>query len=71
MIFALASRLPSPSKSGFELTNGPSPLNGSSPPAGSAMTRRTGNSNAVANSKSRSSWAGTAMIAPVPYSIST
>ena len=36
-----------------------------------ATTRTMGRSNAVANSKSRSSWPGTAMIAPVPYSIST
>ena len=28
--------------------------------------RMTGSSNSVANSKSRSSWPGTAMIAPVP-----
>ena len=37
----------------------------SSVPAG-AMTRRMGSPKRVANAKSRSSWAGTAMIAPVP-----
>jgi hypothetical protein len=36
-----------------------------------ATTRTIGSPNAVANSKSRSSCPGTAMIAPVPYSIST
>ena len=34
-------------------------------------TSRMGSLNWVANSKSRVSWAGTAMIAPVPYSMST
>ena len=34
-------------------------------------TWRMGSPKAVANSKSRRSWAGTAMIAPVPYSMST
>ena len=34
-------------------------------------TRRTGRLNAAANSKSRLSWAGTAMMAPVPYSMTT
>ena len=33
---------------------------------GAATTRRIGSPNFTANSKSRSSWAGTAMIAPVP-----
>ena len=33
---------------------------------GAATTRRIGSPNLTANSKSRSSWAGTAMIAPVP-----
>ncbi len=33
---------------------------------GAATTRRIGNPNFCANRKSRSSWAGTAMIAPVP-----
>ena len=37
----------------------------------SSMTGTIGSSNRSANSRSRSSWAGTAMIAPVPYSIST
>jgi hypothetical protein len=36
-----------------------------------ATTRTIGRSNFVANSKSRSSCPGTAMIAPVPYSMST
>ena len=36
-----------------------------------ATTRTMGSENAVANSKSRSSCPGTAMMAPVPYSMST
>ena len=43
---------------------------GTSPPAG-ATTTRIGSRYFRANSKSRSSWAGTAMTAPVPYSPST
>jgi hypothetical protein len=39
--------------------------------ASRATTRTMGSWNCVANSKSRSSWPGTAMIAPVPYSMST
>ena len=38
---------------------------------GPAITRRIGREYSVAKAKSRSSWAGTDMIAPVPYSIST
>ena len=38
---------------------------------GPATTRTIGNPNRVANSKSRSSCPGTAMMAPVPYSIRT
>jgi hypothetical protein len=41
-----------------------------SPPAG-ATTARTGSPNCCANSKSRASWAGTAMMAPLPYDPST
>ena len=44
---------------------------GRSPPAGSETTRLIGRPNALAKAKSRSSWPGTAMIAPVPYSMST
>ena len=40
-------------------------------PSRGATTWRTGSPNVSANSKSRSSWPGTAIIAPVPYSIST
>ena len=39
--------------------------------AGGITTGTIGRSNAFANSKSRSSCAGTAMIAPVPYDAST
>jgi hypothetical protein len=42
----------------------PSPVHGSSSPP--VTTRGVGRPNAVANSKSRSSCAGTAMMAPVP-----
>ena len=48
-----------------------SSIGASSGVPGAATTRRIGSPNLRANSKSRSSWAGTAMIAPVPYSIST
>ena len=51
-------------------TNG-LPSSSSAGPSAGSTTRRMGSSNAVAKSKSRWSWAGTAMIAPVPYSIST
>ena len=40
-------------------------------PAAGATTCTTGSSKRCANAKSRSSCAGTAMIAPVPYPIST
>ena len=43
----------------------PSTISSSAAPAG-AITRRIGRPNRFANSKSRSSWAGTAMMAPVP-----
>ena len=38
----------------------------SSASSGAAMTRVMGSPNRRANAKSRSSWAGTAMMAPVP-----
>jgi hypothetical protein len=63
-----ASRLWSPSKRPL-FTIAPSSVHGRSP--GQSITRRISRPNFSANSKSRSSWAGTAMIAPVPYSIST
>ena len=68
MIASIAAALSSPS-SGPEFTCGPSsavatPVTaGSSPPS---TTTRTGRPNARAKSRSRWSWAGTAMIAPVP-----
>ena len=40
-------------------------------PSRGATTWRTGSPNVSANSKSRSSWPGTAITAPVPYSIRT
>ena len=68
---SMIARLPSdagmPVKSP-EFTSGPSPAQGSSP---QSTTRRISRPNCSAKAKSRSSWAGTAMIAPVPYSIST
>ncbi len=59
-----------------EFTRRPVPeyasVSGVSPSSPSpATTRRMGRPNLVANSKSRSSCPGTAMMAPVPYSIST
>ena len=69
-ILMSASRLCRPSNSACEFTIGPSPVYGSSswwPP----MTRLIGRLYAVANAWSRSSWPGTAMIAPVAYSMST
>ena len=69
MTARLASAVGSPSR-GPELTARPSPLKASPvstarPPAG-ATTWTMGSPNFLANAKSRSSWAGTAMIAPVP-----
>jgi hypothetical protein len=54
-----------------ELTSVPSPAYASASGVvavapGAAITRTIGNPNRCANSKSRSSWPGTAMIAPVP-----
>ena len=59
-----------------ELTSVPSPVHAAgsgvdASSSGPAMTRLISSPNSVANSKSRSSCPGTAMIAPVPYSIST
>jgi hypothetical protein len=67
-IWSNAWRLSIPSKRPL-FTIGPSPTQGRSP--SQSITRRTSSPNLWANSKSRSSWPGTAMIAPVPYSIST
>ena len=64
-----ASRLGMPSN-GPELTSAPSSETlGSGSPV--RTTSRIGRPNWVANSKSRLSCAGTAMMAPVPYSIRT
>ncbi len=65
-----ASRHGIPSN-GAELTSVPSSETLGSDSPGTRTTSRMGRSNAVANSKSRRSWAGTAMMAPVPYSIRT
>ncbi len=69
MIFFFASGVGRPS-SGPELMFTPSPVNawfGSTAlPSAGAITWTIGMSNFFANSKSRSSCAGTAMIAPVP-----
>ena len=65
---SIASALSNPS-SGPELTCRPSSAVASPVSRGSvseATTIRTGRSNARAKSRSRWSWAGTAMIAPVP-----
>ena len=66
----LASATPSPDRSISslaELMAGPSPVKASpSQPSGGCTVRITGRSNAWANSQSRWSWPGTAMIAPVP-----
>ena len=70
MIRAFASATGSPSRliSSFaELIAGPSPVYASpSQPSGGATVRTIGRPNGSANSQSRSSWPGTAMIAPVP-----
>ena len=68
---SLASATPSPSRltsSLLELIAGPSPVKAvsSSWPSVGCTVRMIGRSNAVAKSQSRSSWPGTAMIAPVP-----
>jgi hypothetical protein len=70
-----ASATPSPSRLSESLAllmAGPSPVYAlpSNPSAGCTV-RMIGRSNVSANSQSRSSWPGTAMIAPVPYPIST
>ena len=53
-----------------EFTITPSPVYASASvpwaPDGGAITSTIGRPNSVANWKSRSSWAGTAMMAPVP-----
>ena len=76
MIVALASSIGRPSRltdSLLELIAGPSPRYGPSPgiassnPAGGCTVRTIGSPNVSANSQSRSSCPGTAMIAPVPY----
>ena len=73
MIRALASSIGRPSSeiSSFEeLIAGPAPVNASPPassnPSDGCTVRTTGRSNFAANSQSRWSWPGTAMIAPVP-----
>ena len=78
MIAALPSGELSPEKSpeltstsSAECAMNASPSPDPPSPSCGATTWRIGRSYAVANSWSRSSWAGTAMIAPVPYSIST
>ena len=71
MIRSLASATGSPSSETSSLAlliAGPSPVKAvdSSWSAGGCTVRTIGRSNAVAKSQSRSSCAGTAMIAPVP-----
>jgi hypothetical protein len=66
MIFALASATPRPSRKPL-LIAGPSPTYAlPSNEAGGCTVRTIGRSKTSANSQSRSSWPGTAMIAPVP-----
>ena len=70
MVTRLASPTPRPSSeisSLAELIAGPSPVKASpSQSSGGCTVRTMGRSNFVANSQSRWSWPGTAMIAPVP-----
>ena len=71
MMAALASATPMPLReisSLAELMAGPSPMYASSSgwPSAGCTVRTMGSSNRVANSQSRLSWPGTAMIAPVP-----
>ena len=71
VIAALASGTASPSRLSSalaELIAGPSPVKAvdSSWPCDGCTVRMTGRSKAVAKSQSRSSWPGTAMMAPVP-----
>ncbi len=70
MIFALASVTPRPSRliSSLELLiAGPSPVKAlPSKPSSGCTVRTIGRPNFSANSQSRESCAGTAMIAPVP-----
>ena len=65
---AAATSIPFRSKVAFALlTAGPSPRYASpSHPAGGWTVRTMGRSKRSANSQSRSSWPGTAMMAPVP-----
>ena len=56
----------------LELIAGPLPVNAPpSKPSVGCTVRTTGNPNASAKSQSRVSSPGTAMIAPVPYPVST
>ncbi len=72
MIVALASATSRPFRSSPRsgaalLIAGPSPVYAlPSKPSGGATVRTIGSSKASAKSQSRSSWPGTAMIAPVP-----
>ena len=75
VIFTAASRQGMPSKSPlFTMTPSPTYASDRGVSAESpdpAATRTMGRSNWPANSKSRSSWPGTAMMAPVPYPVRT
>jgi hypothetical protein len=74
MIVSLATGVGSPfMKSEFTLIPSPAKAEpGSSTPASAGRTTcRVGSPNVAANSQSRWSCAGTAMIAPVPYLTST
>ena len=70
MIVRLASVTPMPSReteSLAEFTAGPSPVYAlPSQPSGGWTVRTIGRSKTSAKSQSRWSWAGTAMMAPVP-----
>ncbi len=70
MIARLASAIPSPFRlivSLALLIAAPSPAYASPvKPSGGCTVRMIGRSKTCANSQSRSSWPGTAMIAPVP-----
>jgi hypothetical protein len=65
IIAAFASATPLPFRNSLLIT-APSPVYAPSKSSGVSMVRTIGRSNVCAKSQSRSSWPGTAMIAPVP-----
>jgi len=65
IIDAFASATPRPFSHSL-LIAGPSPVKAPSNPSGASTVRMMGRSKISAKAQSRSSWPGTAMIAPVP-----